>query len=590
MIVFKNHYRAQTIRHTRMASSYVAYDRNLSGSNAIITRYAAHPAPHTVRSIKSINIVPSDVAERLTMVPTSVDDLHKTLLIPMVDGHPLIPSCFGNTAVYTDNIATMNANFFQDRDPDEYKEQIRVLYSTKSCPPRREAAAVRVDGSGRFVIVPCWTIPVDTVLLPSRAMAKMTVPLVSVCRGARVAGTTVKWAIVSRPPELWAYGAQPMRVKTWGIDALGIHPANCKKYAGDFDGDEMQFMPVVTPLAEDECGRFVHRETSDLPDATVGWAGGPSVDDWMESTTMPLTAFVGKYENSRSGVLDSASRFVDRSHPNFKRVGYKAFDKMFDHFYYDNLSWDDFTAECHAAAESATAQNKFLGCVGHATREFKSLSLCVRVDGDVATSTVSRLPPVNLNAVHAPLVALHTMCKLSAKVYQTMLDKHHADATSTVNFDPLMHIINGRGASFAGTTTPIVGSVPLGVIDGVYIYTMTPTEALTTGALMISGHVLSNVDWSDSAPIIHIGSVLMAAVARYVGVQVTNDEATLAFMCLWGCCIAAPGFTIPAPHGLRKVTDKFGALTTLMTISGKCASFRGVCDTTNPWVKGLISE
>lgn len=136
---------------------------------------------------------------------------------------------------------------------DQYKEFLSRSMMTKSGVVRYQCLGGTIDGSIRSVIIPCWECRPNEIAVPRSVAVNFRYPVrltKETREGILVSprydylpleeGDTV---IVNRPPSLWQGSCEPMVVRLWGRECIGLSPHNCSDFNADFDGDEVQIYP-----------------------------------------------------------------------------------------------------------------------------------------------------------------------------------------------------------------------------------------------------------------------------------------------------------------------------------------------------------
>ncbi|KAL9122210.1 MAG: hypothetical protein Q9187_001227 [Circinaria calcarea] len=64
------------------------------------------------------------------------------------------------------------------------------------------------------------------------------------------------WIMLVRPPPLTIANTQPLKVRYWDLECIGIHPETFTMFHGDYDGDEAQVTPIFDKDSISECEQW----------------------------------------------------------------------------------------------------------------------------------------------------------------------------------------------------------------------------------------------------------------------------------------------------------------------------------------------
>lgn len=163
-----------------------------------------------------------------------------------------------------------------------YRNKLRSMMFGKRGRMRGDMPAGVVDSSIRGVLSLCWKLRMGEIAIPRKLaenMRVLRVPTLFVDRetgtlsSEKVQGRSVHevasahyvedklregdTVIVVRPPSLWSGNVQPMKVKLWEHECLGMSPSNTDEYHADHDGDEVQCYFIGTKAALNECSNWL---------------------------------------------------------------------------------------------------------------------------------------------------------------------------------------------------------------------------------------------------------------------------------------------------------------------------------------------
>ncbi|KAI1906224.1 hypothetical protein LOZ61_006782 [Ophidiomyces ophidiicola] len=144
-------------------------------------------------------------------------------------------------------------------DLELYKAKLMETNYTKSG-TMRCTMSTPVAGSCRLIATPQWEFGKNCIAISSNLASRMKVCKKIYDESGNVSGTYIEaplqendWVIVVRPPSLHFGNTQPLRIRFWDKDVIGIHPETFSMYHGDFDGDEAQIYPVYDLDSIVEC-------------------------------------------------------------------------------------------------------------------------------------------------------------------------------------------------------------------------------------------------------------------------------------------------------------------------------------------------
>lgn len=113
-----------------------------------------------------------------------------------------------------------------------------------------------VSGSARLVVTPHVDDNIGHIYVSEQLARKITFCAAGKNVGETNSATFVErtlqegdYVLLNRPPSLTIYNSQPLRVKFWDRETLGIHPEVFSQLGGDFDGDEGHIYPLALPLS-----------------------------------------------------------------------------------------------------------------------------------------------------------------------------------------------------------------------------------------------------------------------------------------------------------------------------------------------------
>ena len=310
-----------------------------------------------------------------------------------------------------------------------------------------------VAGSGRLIATPQWEFGRSFIAISQNLASRMRV-----CRkvydengnvGGKYVETDLKegdWVIVVRPPSLHFGNTQPMRIKFWNKDCIGIHPETFSMFHGDFDGDEAHIYPVFDVDSIAEC------ESWDILPLAVFQTGRQMFKDICADC---------RFDN---GILDESddnnARFLEYTTLSAKQIRdyqcrlvlgeqsrnkHKHISSMSQRFVSESTG-DSFVLESIRGMEDVKRQQLSQGNLGDMTRISKIVASCFyRPESGslyVKTRTGNKLVvDDNIKDVGTPSV--RGMSSVCAVAQQAALDSHRAEARDPVSHDFISDLVLG---------------------------------------------------------------------------------------------------------------------------------------------------
>ncbi|KAJ4002535.1 hypothetical protein NW766_012860 [Fusarium irregulare] len=334
----------------------------------------------------------------------------------------------------------------------EYIEKLKETNYTKHG-TYRIIMSTPVAGSGRLIATPQWEFGRSVVAVSENLASRMKVCRKVYTAGGSVAGKYVEtnlkewdWVIVVRPPSLHFGNTQPMRIRFWKKDCIGIHPETFSMFHGDFDGDEAHIYPVfdvdsiaeceawdVLPLATFQIGRAKLksvRKDMGLPESIM-YADDDSNAKFIEYTTMSAKQIA---DHSVKLVLGEQSRNKE-----------KHIKGMSDRFVSESTA-DSFVQESIRGMEDVKRQQLSQGTLGDMTRVSKIVASCfyrpytgslyVKRRHESATIVNDLIKDIGTPSVRG-------MAGICAVAQQAALDSHRAESRDPVSHDFISDLILG---------------------------------------------------------------------------------------------------------------------------------------------------
>lgn len=254
-----------------------------------------------------------------------------------------------------------------------------------------------VEGSARLVLSPCWDIGEGEIALPISMRDKFKYPALAKDNAGNDTSIVEEcrlyegdWVIFLRPPSLWLGNVQPKKVKFWENNSIGLHPANCKAFHADFDGDEGHIYPIrnSASIKEAEAWRPIHE--SKFRDMALDFLSNrgssrsiirPSM---IEAISMDDSYDYVIRECERLSMAESTISMRDimdgiKPTTYAKAAGIK--QELFDEFRSrmgSSTTSDNFISECLRGITDIMYQQTSQGDIGTMTREARLSAQCFK--------------------------------------------------------------------------------------------------------------------------------------------------------------------------------------------------------------------
>lgn len=335
---------------------------------------------------------------------------------------------------------------------DGYMERLKKTNLTKNG-TYRVIMSTPVAGSGRLIATPQFEFGREYLAVSKNLASRM-----KVCRkvydndmnvGGRYVESDLKendWVIVVRPPSLHFGNTQPIRIKFWNNDCIGIHPETFSMLHGDFDGDEAHIYPVydvnsiaeceswdILPLAAFQVGRKVFKELRD----SLGnkdyelYDNDDSNAKFIEYTTVSskqlkdggLKLALGKYSRNKD-------QHISQMHQRFNSPS----------------TADSFVFESIRGMEDVKRQQSSQGTLGDMTRISKIVASCFfrPHDGSLYMKhSNGNILLADDKMIDAGTPSVRAMSSICGVAQQAALDAHRADAKDYVSHDFISDLVLG---------------------------------------------------------------------------------------------------------------------------------------------------
>lgn len=342
-------------------------------------------------------------------------------------------------------------------DTKSYIEKLRSTNYTKKG-TMRCIMATPVAGSCRLIATPQWEFGREYIAISENLASRMKVCKRQYENGVML-GTYIEsslqegdWAIVVRPPSLHLGNTQPLRIRFWDKDCIGIHPETFSVFHGDFDGDEVQVYPVYNKESINECESW---EVLSLEKFDKGREVFESLDDNLKS--IDFTSSKSTNATIRNSGRADFLEYTTLSSKQLKNGGNTLYfgeysrnkkqhiDGMYKRFN-DSTTEDMFVSESIRGTEDVRRQQLSQGSLGDMTRVAKIAASCFfrKAGGNlyVASRTTTKLLlDDGLEDTGTPSV--RAVAQICAVAQQAALDAHRAETHDSVSHDFVSDLILG---------------------------------------------------------------------------------------------------------------------------------------------------
>ena len=359
-------------------------------------------------------------------------------------GIKLVPQSLSMVKGETANDYLKAARMAFSGDRAGYEGLLRSVNMKKTGHMRKDILGTPISGSMRLIIVPQVQLPRGTIAVPRNIARLLRTPT----RGRdtatgrptdRVEERCMRdgdWAIMVRPPSLTLYSAQPVRVRLWDVQTLGVSPDDVGFWHGDFDGDEMHVYPVYEADSVDECQRWQRggndaftRASKRLDEAGFVHSCAVNLFPFIQMTnvTMEHIKALGKHP-----AFAKESRMKAE---HLAATGRRFTDDPEAHY----------TAESIRGMSDVARQQLTQGSIGYMSRLAKIAAMCFFRKGSrlfvQASSGLVLLGEGPTESYGCP--CLRAVSGLCSVAQQAALDSHRAGADSMPSYDMISNLFRG---------------------------------------------------------------------------------------------------------------------------------------------------
>lgn len=337
-------------------------------------------------------------------------------------------------------------------DKDGYIEKLTSTNLTKRG-TYRVIMSTPVAGSARLIATPQYEFGRKYLAISKNLASRMRVckkvydDKMNPCgRYVETSLNEYDWVILVRPPSLHFGNTQPIRIRFWDNECIGIHPETFSALHGDFDGDEAHIYPVydvnsiaeceawdILPLKSFQLGRIKFKELRD----NLGMDDYKMYDDddsnakFVEYTTLSAKQLKdGEYKLALGNYSRNKDVHVEQMCTRFNLTS----------------TADSFVTESIRGMEDVKRQRISQGTLGDMTRISKIVASCFfRPDtGSLYVKTSEDSVLLNddgIKDIGSPSV--RAMSSICAVAQQAALDAHRAEAKDYISHDFISDLVLG---------------------------------------------------------------------------------------------------------------------------------------------------
>ena len=439
-----------------------------------------------------------------------------------------------------------------------YRSKLRSMMFGKRGRMRGDMPAGVVDSSIRCVLSLCWEVSMGEIAVPRKLAENMRVLRVPTLLVDRQTGEIVSeetrgrpvyemasahyvedklregdTMVIVRPPSLWSGNVQPMKVKLWEHECVGMSPSNTDEYHADHDGDEIQCYFIGTRTALDECSKWSPLNSDKFALTTVQHLLPSQVRD---NTTSQRETFMAHTTLSFRELMDGEPL---PPLSNLARVKEPMANMFAQRLKDPNSVFAGFIDASIQGMKDIMKQQLNQGPIGDMSRQAKLAASCVKYQGNGVfhiRSTCETIRSVNPQLVDIltderyPLGGNPCMRAVSAicgVAQQASLDAHRVSQSVESSFDLIHSLIQGGPRSLVVLLpgTPIAAEWTYYTSDAVYA--IVDNQSIRSRATSVLGayspEVLKAVKLS-SMSVQQVCSVGFRVVCTYYGIKLSELE------------------------------------------------------------------
>lgn len=329
----------------------------------------------------------------------------------------------------------------------EYLESLESTNFTKNG-TMRSIMSTPVAGSARLIATPMWWRR-NVVWVSENLANKLKTCYIHIDDDGVIEPTYRErtlseddTVILTRPPPLNIWNTQPMKVRFWNHDCIGVHPETFTMFHGDYDGDEAHIIPLYHPVSLVECESWVIPSNEKFDEGRAEYAAANTVD-WLDEDYWNRCEFMNTTTVSSGQMFKDVKRAVYGNISRNKDSNLKA---MHDRFNTDDTE-RDFVSQSIRGMKDVCKQQLSQGLIGDMTRVAKVAAMCFTRPATgglyVVTSAGSHIL-CDDGITDAGVPAVRAIMSLCEVAQQAALDSHRVQESDMASHDFVSDILLGR--------------------------------------------------------------------------------------------------------------------------------------------------
>lgn len=367
------------------------------------------------------------------------------------------------------------ARFAFEGRKDEYLAGLESTSLTKRG-TLRSIMSTPVAGSARLIATPMWYK--RNIVWISQNLAKKLKTCYKHTDDEGIVTSTYKehileqgdYVILIRPPPLNIWNTQPMTVRFWRHDCIGVHPETFTLFHGDYDGDEAHIIPVYHPMSIQECDSWTVPSNEKFNQARTEYAANKD-DKWITDEYWDRCEFMNTTTVSSAQMLE---RKVRTAYGNISRVKDSNLEAMHKRFNDDDTE-ASFVNQSIRGMKDVCKQQLSQGLIGDMTRVAKIVAMCFTRPSTgglfVNTDQGSQLL-CDDSQIDPGTPAVRAVMSLCEVAQQAALDSHRVQESDMASHDLISDVLLSRPVlepkgEMLPTLLVFSGSAPATVISSI---------------------------------------------------------------------------------------------------------------------------
>lgn len=271
---------------------------------------------------------------------------------------------------------TKAARFAFEGRADEYMSSLESTNFTKNG-TMRSIMSTPVSGSARLIATPNWYRR-DVVWISEGLANKISTCYIDTGEDGVVEPVYKErklkegdYVMLTRPPPLNIWNTQPMKVRFWNKQCIGVHPETFSAFHGDFDGDEAHIVPLYSPGSLAECEMWETPSNDKFDEGRRDYAEAHP-DEWVDEDYWHRCKFMNHTTVSSNQMLRSV---VKAKYGNISRNKDSNLRAMHNRFN-DTATERDFVQQSIRGMKDVCKQQLSQGLIGDMTRVAKIAAMC----------------------------------------------------------------------------------------------------------------------------------------------------------------------------------------------------------------------